>query len=330
MKRTLINSIFHPLFLITLFSIFPLACTTQTESPISKPPNTSTPSQSESDSSLTPNSEQSQLQLESELTPQKESDSLPPLENIIEQPSTVFEINDLVYFNFDSAALTVAAQTQLRKISSQLKDRQQQIMIAGHADERGSRDYNLDLGRRRAETVKDFLATLGVDSTRLSSVSYGETQPLVPQSHPQAWAKNRRVDFRILSSSQARLKEIAFAQPVTLSNINNLVYFDFDSAWLTPAAKTKLRQISTQLKDNQRPIAIAGHTDRHGSDEYNQDLGRRRAETVKDFLATLGVDPALLSTLSYGETKPEPELAPAQNRRVEITIIPPTQARHSH
>ena len=323
-----ITAIIPQLFFLTIFSLFPLACTreTEVETPATDPNQLST-----STPEITP-----PPTLEPPLTPPETKDSPltqdnPPtptaeIQKIGSQPPLALShSNNFVYFDFDSATLTPLAQRRLQQISLQLQDNQRPIIIAGHTDAIGSDDYNLDLGRRRAETVKNFLTALGVDSTHLSTVSYGETQPIRPASHPQAWAANRRVEFSLVPDSLARLKPISATATVSPSNINHLVYFNFDSATLTPLAKRRLQQISRQLKAHQHPITIAGHTDATGSDEYNLQLSRRRAATVKDFLATLGVNPALLSTVSYGETQTLAQ-PPSQNRRVEITIVPPTQA----
>lgn len=327
-----ITAIIPQLFFLTIFSLFPLGCTRETEiPPTATDPNqlsTSTPEITQPvtlEPLLTPpenkNSSDSSLTEDNLLTPTA------PIQEIESQSSLALShSSNFVYFDFDSATLTPLAQTRLQQISLQLENNQRPILIAGHTDAIGSDDYNLDLGRRRAETVKNFLTALGIDATDLSTVSYGESQPLRPTSNREDRAANRRVEFSTVPDSLARLQPISAT--VSPGNINHLIYFNFDSATLTPLAKTQLQQISRELKAHQHPITIAGHTDTTGSDDYNLQLARRRAATVKDFFATLGVNPALLSTISYGETQPLPQ-SPAQNRRVEITIFPPSQARVS-
>ena len=66
------------------------------------------------------------------------------------------------------------------------------VTVEGHADERGTREYNLALGERRANSVKSYLTALGVDSSRISTVSYGKERPAVPGSSPESWSQNRR------------------------------------------------------------------------------------------------------------------------------------------
>jgi peptidoglycan-associated lipoprotein len=103
-----------------------------------------------------------------------------------------------VYFEFDKATLTPEARETLVKNGQWLRiNRDVAIIIEGHCDERGTNEYNLALGDRRAETVKTFLADLGIQSSRLKTISYGEEQPADPSHSESAWAKNRRAHFQI-------------------------------------------------------------------------------------------------------------------------------------
>jgi peptidoglycan-associated lipoprotein len=101
-----------------------------------------------------------------------------------------------VYFAFDSSALDEMAQETLRQKAQYLNDNpDMQVTVEGHCDERGTNDYNLALGDRRANSAKGFLVNLGVEASRLTTVSYGEERPLDPRSNEEAWAKNRRAQF---------------------------------------------------------------------------------------------------------------------------------------
>ncbi len=101
-----------------------------------------------------------------------------------------------VFFAFDSSALTDQAKAQLRQNADWLKaNPNQPVMIQGHADERGTAEYNLALGQRRADSVFQYLQALGVSTDRLRTISYGEEYPADPAHTPEAWAKNRRVEF---------------------------------------------------------------------------------------------------------------------------------------
>ena len=99
------------------------------------------------------------------------------------------------FFNYDEATLDGAAQSALTASANWLKGRDgagYNVLIEGHCDERGTEQYNLALGDRRANTARDYLVTLGVDSGRIRTVSYGEERPFDNGHDESAWAANRR------------------------------------------------------------------------------------------------------------------------------------------
>ena len=103
-----------------------------------------------------------------------------------------------IYFQYDSASLSSSARETLRENANWLQSNPEYIIaLEGHCDERGTSEYNLALGQRRAQSVYDYIRSLGVDGGRMTTVSYGEDQPLDPSSNEQAWSLNRRVHFRI-------------------------------------------------------------------------------------------------------------------------------------
>lgn len=104
--------------------------------------------------------------------------------------------NQDVLFIFDDYSLSVAARTILKEKAQWMNTNpDESIIIEGHCDERGTNEYNLALGDRRAESVKSFLVDLGIDEKRIKTVSYGEERPLDSQSDEAAWLKNRRAHF---------------------------------------------------------------------------------------------------------------------------------------
>ena len=103
------------------------------------------------------------------------------------------QVGDTVNFDFDSAELTVSARSTLNRQAAFLSlNPDLMIAIEGHADERGTREYNLALGDRRATAVRDYLVAKGINSARVRTVSYGKERPAVAGSDEAAWAKNRR------------------------------------------------------------------------------------------------------------------------------------------
>lgn len=101
-----------------------------------------------------------------------------------------------VFFDFDKYELKAEARAQLQTNAKLLKEQGWSVVLEGHCDERGTEEYNLALGERRANAVRGYLADLGVSNSELSTISYGEEKPFEMGSNEAAWAKNRRVHFR--------------------------------------------------------------------------------------------------------------------------------------
>ena len=102
-------------------------------------------------------------------------------------------VPDRVFFATNESVLTTAARETLRKQAAWLiKNSKVTVVLEGHADERGTREYNLALGERRANAAKDYLMTYGISSDRISVLSYGKERPVDSGSNPLAWSKNRR------------------------------------------------------------------------------------------------------------------------------------------
>ena len=102
-------------------------------------------------------------------------------------------VKDRVFFATNKSVLTTASRDTLRKQAAFMRKKKDlTFTIEGHADERGTREYNLALGERRANAVKDYLMTYGISSNRLSVVSYGKERPVNSGSNPLAWSQNRR------------------------------------------------------------------------------------------------------------------------------------------
>ena len=102
-------------------------------------------------------------------------------------------VKDRVFFATNKSTLTTASRDVLRKQAAFMrKKKNMTFSIEGHADERGTREYNLALGERRANAVKDYLMTYGISGKRLTVISYGKERPVNSGSNPLAWSQNRR------------------------------------------------------------------------------------------------------------------------------------------
>ncbi|GAB1267926.1 peptidoglycan-associated lipoprotein Pal [Aurantivibrio infirmus] len=135
----------------------------------------------------------------------------PVVDTTVEEPVTVGSGNDnglsseemeapdlatVFYFDFDQSIIKPESRAALTGHAQFYRNNSQGIRLEGHADERGSREYNIALGERRANAVRDFLVLQGIDRSRIETVSYGEERPAALGSGENAWAQNRRVELK--------------------------------------------------------------------------------------------------------------------------------------
>jgi len=107
-----------------------------------------------------------------------------------------------IHFDYDKYAVREDAKPILKEIATILsKNKSLKVIIEGHCDERGTSEYNLALGDRRAKTVKDYLTSLGIPSQRIESISYGSEKPLCTEHAENCWAKNRRAHFVLIKET---------------------------------------------------------------------------------------------------------------------------------
>jgi peptidoglycan-associated lipoprotein len=174
MNKTIINTI-----LMTLFGALVVTgcATTQTTDIVSDSNKDPSPSMTQSD---------------------------PPVEPIMDkqpvktaQPPITLE---QIRFAYDQATLSEQARNTLTANATILQlDPELKVSIEGHCDDRGSDEYNLSLGERRAQSVRAYLVSLGIAPQRLKTISYGEEKPLDMANNEMAWAKNRRAEFKLLN-----------------------------------------------------------------------------------------------------------------------------------
>jgi len=113
-------------------------------------------------------------------------------------------VPDRVFFATNKSILTTASRDTLRKQATWLRENKSiSVTVEGHADERGTREYNLALGARRSNSVKEYLVNLGVDPSRVTTISYGKERPIDPRSVGAAWSINRNAHTAIISGASS-------------------------------------------------------------------------------------------------------------------------------
>ena len=171
--------------LISIFLIlFVSACAT---SPVKTVKTEGSGSSSESDSSVSSAGELTSVDYTSDVP--SDYEGIYPGS----QADLIVNVGDRVFFAYDSFQLDDDAKELLQDQAAWLKQyNKKSITIEGHCDERGTREYNLALGERRAKAVKDYLMTYGISGKRISVISYGKERPVNTESTPLAWSQNRR------------------------------------------------------------------------------------------------------------------------------------------
>ncbi|MCL4134339.1 UNVERIFIED_CONTAM: hypothetical protein GTU68_058950 [Idotea baltica] len=116
----------------------------------------------------------------------------------------VANLGDRVYFDLNGNSLDNDDQAVLAAHAQKFTaDPSMRILVAGNCDERGTREYNLALGERRAESVKSYLVSLGIDAGRIDTISYGKERPLAGESNEQAWAMNRNGFIQVVAGQSS-------------------------------------------------------------------------------------------------------------------------------
>jgi outer membrane protein OmpA-like peptidoglycan-associated protein len=232
-----------------------------------------------------------------------------------------FSIPAATIFSFDSAELSEEGKVALNKYRDKLRPELAEAyegVIIGHTDSTGDPDYNLELSKRRAESVRDYLIANGVSADKLRAIGRGDRAPLASNDTPEGRSENRRVE--ILVVGQLRDLDAMKFPSVTL--------FERRSAELTEQGKQLIEKNREQARDlltRAAYVEIIGHTDDVGDDEYNLELSKQRAEAVRDYLVETGADASKIVALGAGEKQPiasnTTEEGRAKNRRVEVRVL---------
>ena len=167
---------FYKILLSTLLAVFIAACSSTPKDTSSSSGSGSTTSSESSSGSEADSSESSDV---TSIEPGSQED-------------LIVNVGDRVFFDYNSSELDADAQELLQDQVAWIKQHDVSVIIEGHCDERGTREYNLALGEKRAQAVKNFLTSMGVPPAKVSTISYGKERPAVVGSNDGAWSQNRR------------------------------------------------------------------------------------------------------------------------------------------
>lgn len=224
-------------------------------------------------------------------------------------------------FEFDSAVLKdegkAAIEAYRSKLGPEFTDAFM-VVIVGHTDNTGDFDHNLQLSYNRAVSVADYLIATGTDASKIRTIGRGPEEPIASNDTREGRMQNRRVDVAVIAELRA-LDRVVFPSAIV---------FERDSADLDEQGKEFLKKnIATARELMQRAtfIEVVGHTDDKWETDYNLELSKKRAASVRDFLVSQGVDASKMVTTGMGESMPiasnTTKAGRAQNRRVEILIL---------
>ena len=224
-------------------------------------------------------------------------------------------------FAFDSATLNDEGKAVIEEYRSSLKSSLTDsylVLVVGHTDTSGDATYNDALSLKRAQSVADYLVSTGAKEEAIRVLGRGSREPMASNETLEGRMQNRRVD--ILAVAEVRAMDTLL--------FPSLALFDRKSAELSEAGQAFLeeqRLNSNELFESAAYVEIVGHADSKGSAKDNMVLSEQRANTVRDYLVSKGLDASKVVTKGMGDTDPiadnDTKEGRAQNRRVQILLL---------
>lgn len=200
-----------------------------------------------------------------------------------------------IFFDFDKYNIRPDQAPRLDYNLDLLKEyKKNYVILDGHADERGTREYNIALAQRRAETVKKFLVQNGFDPDKITINAYGEDYPVKKGHNESSWWYNRRVDISIWETD-----------PKNWANRNQSIFFNKKSALLDQAQYSRIEHSVKMLQESPDSfIILVANTRDYASNEENQKLAEERLNTIKNHLLSKGISEERISTIDNGKVYP--------------------------
>ncbi len=232
-------------------------------------------------------------------------------------------------FDFDSAELKPSSIRSLENIARNLQNIKNNFIVIGYTDRIGSENHNKKLSLRQTEAIKIYLISKGIDPSRIFTDGRGKSNPVTGNTCRENMKRkalidclspDRRVEIEVVGIQDHDTHAIHNEQPKKVAAVHapaatddgKLIkitssadaLFYFDSAELKPSSIRSLENIARNLQNTQNDPIVIGYTDRIGSENYNKKLSLRRAETVKIYLISKGIDPSRIFTEGRGESDP--------------------------
>jgi OOP family OmpA-OmpF porin len=258
-----------------------------------------------------------------------------------------------IHFQYNKADVKASSYTLLDSlVETAKKCPNDAILVAGHTDSVGSKNYNLKLSTNRANRVREYLITHGIDKSRVRAIGYGESKPIADNSTKEGQAKNRRIELNVMDIKdlpsapkvEKVIKEEQLQEVKSIQTVDNTedvqfscerefqrifskdkIHFDYNKASIASNSYKLLDLLADVIKKcPNKIISIEGHTDSIGSKSYNLKLSLNRVNAVKDYLVKKGVSADRLEVVGHGESKPLVsnmlKAGRAKNRRIEFIV----------
>ena len=259
-----------------------------------------------------------------------------------------FKVGDKLEFNKilfeeDKYDLNMESITELEELYGLMKSYPEiKVEISGHTDSLGKHRHNARLSQKRSQIVVNYLIKRGVDKHRLTAKGYAELMPITTNETEEGRKMNRRTEFTVIKIDTAIVDnsvpeftpEVVIQKPVApvkekvtkKTTLGILAHFGYNSSYLSEYSKSKLVLVVTEMMNNSKMrIKIHAYADPLGIHQYNMELSNKRANVIKDYLVSQGIDNTRIEIASEGDLNPivqtDDKMANVMNRRVEFEIL---------